>query len=222
VLAGNAVVSGTTIAGAVMLSVTGTTEQTGSITVGAAAGDSANLGVQAGATYDMQGGFAIDSAAPGAVLDNAGEFLRTGAAGLAEIDVKVINTGMILGQNSEMQFLQTVSGTGTVQIDPGALVGFDNTVTPGQTVAFAGSDGVLRLDGTPNDFGATIANFNGGDEIELALFNPTLAHMAFDTSTNILTVADGTNIAHLHFAAGLAASDFSLGFAEAGVGIFHT
>jgi hypothetical protein len=206
-----------------VLSVAGHAEQDGNVLIGNTAGATAALSVLAGGTYTLAGGYELAGVSTSDSLTNTGTMIRGGAAGLAEINLYTINNGLFESKGgTDLQFLQPVHGTGTIQIDSGALIDFDSSASAYVHVAFAaGAGGILRLGNGAPTFAATIQGFAGGDVIQLSEFDPTLATESFNAATNVLTVTDGSNTANLHFAAGLHASDFVLGYGQVGAAIFH-
>jgi hypothetical protein len=222
-LSGTSEILGITLDGSSVLAIKGIAEDSGGITLGAGAGSTAKLNVLAGGTLRLDGGVEILGNGGGPSMTIAGTLLRTGESGLAEINSKTVNNGLVESQNGDLQFLGPVSGSGTFKIDAGALLGFENTVAAGSTVSFTGTSGLLRL-GTDaaTNFAASIANFHGGDEVQLSNFNPDSAHIT-GFSGGVLSVTDGTQTANLAFSgAGLTAASFYVDYAQVGTGIYHS
>jgi hypothetical protein len=123
---------------------------------------------------------------------------------------------------------------GTIVYDPPGATpasSVDPTVAQGATVelkaayageaSFTGTTGTLQLD-APATFAGTISGFTGdgtlagSDHINLLGFNCSSIQSSYDSSTGILTVADGTAAAELHFAGNYSQNNFK--FADDGTG----
>jgi hypothetical protein len=90
-----------------------------------------------------------------------GEILGTG-----QVMAPVVNSGLIEAQGGTLSIQGSVLGAGTLLIEAGATLDLPRAVSAGQTVSFASNKGTLRL-GQPSSFAGTIAQFVGGDVVDL-------------------------------------------------------
>ena len=127
--------------------------------------------------------------------------------GFGIIAAPVVNNGSMEVQTDLLEITGDVAGTGADKIDADATLEFDGTLVGGQTVTFAGSNGILAV-GKPSAFAATISGFAAGDLIDLL----GIAATAVSYQSNVLTVMNGaTTVASLNLAGSYASNtDFEV------------
>jgi hypothetical protein len=93
---------------------------------------------------------------------------------------------------------------------------FDPALPSGQILTFEGSTGTLNLDNAPSFLGVISGltgngQLSGSDQIDLADININLGQFteSFNSSTDVLTVSNGTNTANLQFNGTYVAGNFS-------------
>jgi hypothetical protein len=123
------------------------------------------------------------------------------------------NNGAVDLFSDTQEFVHSVSGTGTFDLNSGSTLLFDSWVGSGQTITDSGADSiVLRQAGW---FGGKIAGFAAGDTIDAQYFAD--AQTAFSYHENaagtagVLTLTEGSQTANLDFVGNYKLSDF--GFA---------
>ena len=126
-------------------------------------------------------------------------------SGSNTIDTAITNVGTIEVVAGALQITGsiagTVSGGGTLQIDGGALLDLNASVTQDQGIVFAGASGELKVDGTGSvgnalSLGGTIAGLAATDELDLRTvgYGPdTTGTYVGDASGGTLTITDGTH-----------------------------
>jgi hypothetical protein len=128
----------------------------------------------------------------------------------------IVNAGTIELQSGSLKLDAGISGTGALAIGAGATLELSFGVSSGQTLTFEESTGTLKLDNAPS-FQGVISGFtgngqlSGSDQIDLADININSGHFteSFISSTDVLTVSDGTNTANLQFNGTYVAGNFS-------------
>jgi fibronectin-binding autotransporter adhesin len=163
----SATLSGLTIGGTTILSVTGTATQTGAVTIGDATASAATLSIAKGATYTIGGAFGMArGTAATSSLKVIGTLTGSAGTGVSVIGVKVADTGSMVAATGTLDFTAALTGTGTMTVDAGATLEADLTAASTLTASFAGASAVLALK-DPSKFAATIAGFAAGETIEL-------------------------------------------------------
>jgi hypothetical protein len=163
----SATLSGLTVGGTTILSVTTTATQTGNITIGDATASAATLSIAEGATYTIAGAFGMArGTATTSSLKVIGTLTGPAGTGVSVIGVKVVDTGSMVAATGTLDFTAALTGTGTMTIDAGATLEADLTAASTLTATFAGAGAVLGL-ADPSKFAATIAGFAAGDTLEL-------------------------------------------------------
>ncbi len=164
-LAGN-VVGGLFLEGGRVLENQGTfTLSSGFMELGSGAGG-ATLRNDAGGTIDLQGIATIARGAGATVLINAGLLEKTAGAGDAIVGVAVVNTGAIVARAATLDFIQAISGDGTLAVQSGATLEADAGAAASLSMAFKAGGGTLALHHA-GAFAATIHGFAAGDAIDL-------------------------------------------------------
>ena len=128
-------------------------------------------------------------------------------AGVGTIDATVVNNGSIIARAGTYEVAALtvtgpITGSGELQIDPGATLALRGAVAATETIEFTGPGGVLDISlGAP--VAAAITGFAPTDTIRLpsAVTGASLA-----AGTIALTGAEGATIAHLSVPNGLAAN----------------
>jgi hypothetical protein len=160
-------------------------------------------------TGDAAGSIAVgDTAgAAGAITIDAGAsvtgFGRIGGAA-------VVNNGSIVAEGGTLTLATGLSGAGTVQINSGAVLVVDSSVS-GNAMVFGGPATLLLVD--PKAFAGTIGSFGSGDVIDVG----KLAASSLAYANGTLTLEHGKTVLDtLHFSGSFTAADFS--FASDGKG----
>jgi hypothetical protein len=110
-------------------------------------------------------------------------------------------------QSGSLKLDTGISGTGTLTIDAGATLEPISSVSSGQTVVFKSTTGMLKLDqaenfnGLVSGFSTTDGTLANSDQIDLADINHNSSSFSeqFNSTTDTLTVTDGTKTAVIHF-----------------------
>lgn len=212
IVAGSADAQYLLLTDAATLAVTGTLTQDHYITLGAGTADNSTISVAAGGTYDLISDDSINAAGT-ATIANAGTFEKTETDGTSTVQASVVNTGKILADIGTINFQGTLTNDGTVTAtaatvlvssvlnegsgDHGAFdigtngtvsVGTSIAVDAGQTFAFTGSNGTLRIY-DPAAFGGTVTGFAAGDTIDLG----DIQANGLSYSGGVLTVTETQN-----------------------------
>jgi VCBS repeat-containing protein len=155
----------------------------------------------------------------GLVIDN---YADIDSYGTASISGTITNTGTIEVHNGELTLFGSLSGTGSVTVDAGALLKLEGTVT--QTVNLAGDGAALEID--RSTFGGSIAELSANDTIDLSTIKYGLGTSAVyvansDPATGgVLTVTDADGN---HISLNLTGADYSNAhFAGSDDGTGHT
>ncbi len=205
---GSADVSVLALANGVTLVDAGLITQDGPLTLGAAVSDTAQLSIDAGATWAITGDatmFGLGTVA----LANAGTLEKTGADGVSRIGAPIVNTGAIAALSGTLDLAGTLTNDGTVSVAGGTLIteaaigatavgtlalAGSGTLTAraavaaSQTIALSGAGNRLVI-AAPGSFGASITGFAAGDTIDL----PGLAANGFAYAAGALTLTDTLN-----------------------------
>jgi fibronectin-binding autotransporter adhesin len=226
---GQLAVSGTTeianyaIGGSTVLDNTGTLTVAagGVLSVGASGSDTATLSNLAAGTITLLGSATIGGSGA-ASFSNAGSLLAEGG-GAKYVYPATVNAGAIEVAQGSLTFLGAVSGNGGFTLDSGTTLSFSAAVTGNGGVTL-GADSTLDIS-TSAGFSDHIAGFAAGDLIELAGFGFNTSAppvLSFNTTTDKLSVTEGSTSFTLTFTGTHAAGDF-LAIDNAGtVGIVHS
>ncbi|WP_177196033.1 VCBS domain-containing protein [Bradyrhizobium sp. OK095] len=96
----------------------------------------------------------------GLSIDNYADIDSWGTASISGI---ITNTGTVEVHNGELTLFGSLSGTGSVTVDAGALLDVKDTVS--QTITLAGDGAELQID--TSTFGGSIAELSANDKIDL-------------------------------------------------------
>jgi hypothetical protein len=212
---------------------TGTVNDSGDVTLGHAT-HAGTLTNKQGATWTFDDAANVLAGAAGSRLINDGTLTRSGI-GVTSIGVSTANSGNVGLTSGELDFLSSVSNTGTMAAT-GATLSLDRAVTgvgmlglgaggalnlvagsdAGQTVDFLGN---ATLDLHAADaFAGHISGFGGNDVIDLV--NTLADNKSF--AGGVLTLSEGaTPVAHLHFNGAYSTSSFSLSADHHGGTLVH-
>jgi VCBS repeat-containing protein len=116
-------------------------------------------------------------------LSNAGTIESNGTSAVSGL-AALTNTGTIEVQSGSLILNEAISGAGTLKIDAGATLELASGVSSDQTVSFASSTGVLKID-DPQDFHGKIAGISGSGNV-LDLLNH------FNAATTTATTGAGS------------------------------
>jgi hypothetical protein len=163
----SATLNGLAVGGTIILTDTGTIDQTGQITLGDATTAAARLVVGKGATYKIDGNVGIArGAATTSRLTVTGSLVRASGTGTSLVGVTVTDNGLIEAATGTLEFTSTLRGAGTLKIDAGATLEAASTALSTLTATFNGVGGTLALDKAAR-FAATISGYTAGDTIDL-------------------------------------------------------
>ena len=159
----------------------------------------------------------------GSVLVEAGKIL----AGDGLIAAAVVNNGTIQAVNNpfgpagKLEITGALTGTGTVQLAPGAIMQVDGTLAATQSVLFAGAgpETLVLNNALPGTFAGQFSGLNAGDRIEFGS-GVTIASVAPTPQAalpNEWTVTDSLNNAYV-----LSNVQFGLGAARGFTTVFDS
>jgi T5SS/PEP-CTERM-associated repeat protein len=164
----------------------------------------ASLSVWAGSTLTVAptGGVDIGSSQSivvGSVLVEAGNIL----AGDGTINASVVNNGAIEAANNpfgpagRLEITGALTGTGTVQLAPGAMMQVDGSLAATESVLFtgAGPETLILNNASPSIIGSQFSGLNAGDRIEFGsgIAITSVAPTPQPTLPNEWTVTDSLN-----------------------------
>ena len=201
----------------------GPTEQAGSITLTGGA-SSPLVSIGAGDVYTMDSGAYLGGPNGSIVgtLAVGGTLVANGAGSTSVIAAAIVDNGSIQLGYGEMQFLGSLTGTGSVTVSNGATLDLLGSSTITNTITFGhASSGILDL-GTPDSFLGTIAGFSSGDMVELDGFQwadgGTLV-----VQGKTVTITDGNQSATLNFSSAQTLSQLVIGEGPHGwLSVIHT
>jgi hypothetical protein len=213
--------SNTTLAGSIDLTNTGLLQVTNSsFSLGAALGDTATIVNAATGTIDLSNDSSIDGLAS-ATIRNSGLIIKADGAGNGTIEPTLINTGTITDTTGGLVLTAAVSGAGTFNVGTGAVLYAEASVASGSTVNLVGTASQLVL-ATPDAFAGAIAGFANSDFIQVAGFTAGNFTSAFNATTDVLTLTNGSGSANLQFiGSGLSLSSFTFETGNNGLAIGH-
>ena len=88
--------------------------------------------------------------------------------GLGNIIAPIVNAGIIEGKyGPNLTVSGAITGNGILQVDQGCVLELGGTVSSGQTITFTGAGETVRID-NPAGFAGAVANFIGGDNLDMA------------------------------------------------------
>lgn len=206
-IGGAADLSGMFLEGSAVISNTGSIVQTNNWFLGFNGPDSAKLENQAGATFNITNNSDIDGSA-GASLVNAGTLEKSLGAGTSLVEVATINSGVVDVGSGTMQFLGTISGTGTFNVGAGTTLQFEAAVNAGSTVDLGTNSDLFMKSSAA--FAAEISGFAAGNLIELTGLGFNNTSLSFNASTDQLTVSNGSFNKTLQFVGSYTGTDFRL------------
>jgi fibronectin-binding autotransporter adhesin len=193
----NVDISGITVDAAKTLTLDGTTVTGTTIT------DHGTVKVDAHDTLNLSGVHLTG----GAVTVAAEALVQTG--GSVTLSTNVTNDGTIEVHDGALKISGPVAGSGSVQIDAGAVFELDGSDT--QAVVFAGTGAELQIDASP--FGGKIAGLAATDELDLRTIGysaaGTTGTYVGNANGGVLTITDGSksismtlvgDYLHAHFA----------------------
>lgn len=149
-------------------------------------------------------------------LVNDGDLQSNGTSEISGLS-GITNSGTIEVQSGSLKLDAGILGTGTLTIDAGATLEPVSGVSSGQTVIFSSTTGMLKLDqaenfnGVVSGFSTTDGTLANSDQIDLADINHHSSSFSeqFNSTTDTLTVTDGTKTAVIHFTGNVGNLDFA-------------
>ena len=186
----SAVGAGQNLIDAGTVTVSGTIDQSGRVTIGGGTSAAATLTIAAGATWDIENnsGIALGLSTKSSIK-NSGTLIKAGGTAPSIIGVKVIDTGSMEAASGTLDFTQAITGTGAMSVDSGATLEVDSTAASALRMTFKGGNAILALS-DPSAFAATIHGFAPTDTIELIRIHATSAVLG---TGDTLVITDGTN-----------------------------
>jgi hypothetical protein len=140
-------------------------------------------------TIAMGGGILHEMNAGGLFPNVAFQNLAAGQiVGTGTLIAPISNAGTIEAQGGMLSITNTLSGTGSLLIAPGAALNLASVVGTGQVVTFASSGGTLMLS-QPGLFDSTVNNYGVGDIIDLP--GQSLGAVAISNGTLALNASGG-------------------------------
>ena len=192
----------TLIAGATIdTGVGGTLTLAGSLHVGGGLNLTGTGTITVSATGGLEVGN-VGGARPGQFIVDAGALLD----GAGTLKGPVLDKGTIVANGGTLALAGAVSGSGTIEIDPGSVLNASGKLAVGKLVFLAGGSESLLL-GRASMVTAKLSGFGAGDTIDLVKTVGTAASFA----GGVLTIAgNGGSVAALHFAGNYSSSQFAL------------
>jgi hypothetical protein len=193
----------------------GNTEQNGNVTL-TGGSEAPTLTIGAGGTYTMSGG--TDLGGPGnsivgtVVVD--GTLVASGVGNNPSpanvIAASLVDDGKIKLSHGEMQFLSSVTGSGSIILSNGATLDLLGSTSITNAITFGSGGGILDL-GTPGEYTGTITDFGSGDMVELTGFTLS-AGTSFTVQGDTVTLSEQSGqSATLTFNAAQTPSQLTLG-----------
>jgi large repetitive protein len=149
-------------------------------------------------------------------LVNYGAIQSNGTSEISGLS-SITNSGTIEVQSGSLKLDVGISGTGTLTIDTGSILELESGVSPGQTVTFSTTTGMLKLDnaqsfhGTVSGLGTVDGTEANSDQLDLANINRNSASFSeqFNSAADTLTVSDGTNTAVIQLTGSYSSGSFN-------------
>lgn len=176
-------------------------------------GGGATFRNDAGGTLVLEGVALIGAGAADAALINAGTLEKTDGPGAAVVGVAVMNTGAIRAEAFTLEFLQRITGDGTLAVESGATLELDGGAAASLSMAFKAGGGTLALHHA-GAFAATIHGFAAGDAIDL--LGKRADHAVLEAGDKLAIFRGATRLATLQLAGDYATATFSLASDGAG------
>jgi hypothetical protein len=152
----------------------GNTQQTGNVTL-TGGSEAPTLTVGTDGTYTMMGQTALggpNGSIVGTVVVD-GTFVASGVGENPSpsnvIAAALVDNGKIALSYGEMQFLSSLTGTGSITLSNGATLQLLGSTSVTNAITFGSGGGILDL-GTPSDYTGKIIDFATGDMVELGGF----------------------------------------------------
>jgi hypothetical protein len=212
------------------LTFNGNTLQSSTVALTGSGSVTSTLTIGSAATYTLAAGASIGNS-PNSVqgmLSVHGTLLASGA-GTSTLSVATIDSGMIKVSNGELNFLGSLTGTGSVNISGGGTLLLNDSSTETVSLGFGTGGGLLSL-AHPTAFASVITGFASGDGIELQGFafaniTPQITtHVSNSVTTSVVTLAEaGQPTITLDFAGSVTGSLLTIGEGpNGGLTLFHT
>jgi hypothetical protein len=197
-----------TMAGAAILNVSGTVDQSGALTIGDATANKATVSILDTGVWDIDGGIITHGVAAGSRIVNRGQLVSLAVAGTSSVGVMVVDDGAVEAASGTLDLTGEVTGTGSLKIDAGAVLEVGATATKALAVIFDGSGATLAL-AHPARFGATIDRFAPTDNIDLIKIAASAASV---NDGDQLVITDGARtVATLQLAGTYGGDTFDVG-----------
>lgn len=187
--------AGATLAGTGAVSVSGTVDGTGTLTLGAHKSDRIVLSIAAGAIYELDGDVGIAAGARKASLLDGGVLIKSAGTGESVVGANITDSGLIEAATGTLDLTQALTGSGALKIDSGATLELDAAAAKTLTATFNGTDATLAL-GSVATFASAIAGFASGDVLDLLKTAATGA--VLETGGRLLITNGSQTVATLH------------------------
>jgi hypothetical protein len=158
------------------------------------------LAKQGPGTWTLNGSSDFGGAIIGAGVLQVGDAAHAGVQ--VVVTGSMVNNGVLVAADGEIDIAGAVSGGGSASIGAGSVLNLESSFS--QNVAFTATTGVLKL-AQSQTYNGTISGLAGNDAIDLAdvEFNGGTHAVFTDNGAHtggVLTVANGTETAHIRLA----------------------
>jgi hypothetical protein len=172
-----------------------------------------------GSIYSLGAGVLTVNTGTGAII-NAGAIASEGTGGLT-ISSPIDNTGELIAYSSPLTVSGAVTGAGTAEVENAASLVLKGAFNENVTFA-TGSTGTLELGDSKGYTTGSITGFSktGANALDLLdipfVSGTTTATYSGTTTSGVLTVRDGANVATIHLTGNYTTSTFTVSSSSAG------
>jgi hypothetical protein len=172
-----------------------------------------------GSIYSLGAGVLTVNTGTGAII-NAGAIVSEGTGGLT-ISSPIDNTGALIAYSSPLTVSGAVTGAGTAEVENAASLVLKGAFNENVTFA-SGSTGTLELGDSKGYTTGSITGFSktGTNALDLLdipfVSGTTTATYSGTTTSGVLTVKDGANVATIHLTGNYTTSTFTVSSSSAG------
>jgi len=172
-----------TIGSSAELDLTKLAEQSTNITLGSLG----NLNVAATSTFTLDDNVSIFG---NGTLTVEGAMNASGT-GTTSIYPATVDAGKITSEHGVLVFLGAVSGSGSIIVDNGAAVDFENSVSSSTTVSMAGGNASMLIGDAPA-YNGIVSGFVTGDFIEFQQLSSGQINDSLNAAGTVLTISDSS------------------------------